>query len=75
MASSKVSKTPFIPIRDNLLEYEKMLAELEQIRYKEDPENFYKETAYQKSIDGKIRYRDYKKKYLKYEYIVILKKE
>lgn len=56
ISSQKRPQTKFVPIRENFDEYEKVLERLEQIRYKTDPDNFYKETAYQKSIDGKISY-------------------
>ena len=49
-------KSNLIPIRENLLDYEQELADLELIRYRQHPDNFYKETAYQKRVGGKISY-------------------
>ena len=35
-------KSNLIPIRENLLDYEQELADLELIRYRQHPDNFYK---------------------------------
>jgi len=53
------AKSNLVPIRDNLEEYEKLLAELEQVRYKRSTEDFYKETAYQRQVDGKLSHYYY----------------
>jgi len=44
----------FIPMRDNFVEYERTLAELEQVRYKKTPEDFHRETAYERQVNGKL---------------------
>lgn len=49
-------KYNFEIIPGNLTEFERRLLKLEQIRYIENPSNFYKETAYLKSVDGKLSY-------------------
>lgn len=49
-------KYDFEPISENLTIFEKKLSNLEQIRYIEFPEQFYKEAAYYKKIDGKTTY-------------------
>ena len=46
----------FVPISNELTEFEKKLSNLELIRYIEHPELFYKETAYFKKVDGKDSY-------------------
>ncbi len=58
-AHQKSMKPHFAPIRDNFEEYEAILAELEQVRYKEKPEGFYKETAYQRQVNGKLSHYYY----------------
>ncbi len=55
MGNSKY-KFNFEPISNNLTDFEKKLLYLEQIRYIENPDNFYKETAYLKNVDGKLSY-------------------
>lgn len=47
-------KSNLVPIRENLLDYEKELADLELIRYKQNPNTFYKETAYQKRVENRL---------------------
>jgi len=49
-------KFDFIPLTDNLTNFEKDLSNLEKIRYLENPINFYKEAAYFKKIDKKFTY-------------------
>lgn len=49
-------KYNFIPISRNLTEFEKNLLNLEQVRYIENPDSFFKETAYLKKVDGKLSY-------------------
>ncbi len=49
-------KYDFEPIFESLTDFERKLSNLEQIRYIEGPEHFYKETAYYKKVDGKISY-------------------
>ena len=46
----------FVPISDELTEFEKKLSKLELIRYIEHPELFYKEAAYFKKVDEKDSY-------------------
>ncbi len=46
----------FVPISNNLTEFEKKLSNLELIRYIENPSLFHKETAYLKQVDGKNSY-------------------
>jgi hypothetical protein len=49
-------KFQFEIIPQNLTQFEKKILKLEQIRYIENPEQFHKETAYLKSVDGKLSY-------------------
>lgn len=49
-------KYDFEPISENLTKFELELSNLEKIRYIEFPEQFYKESAYYKKIDGKTSY-------------------
>lgn len=49
-------KYDFEPFSNDLTDFEKKLSRLEQIRYIENPKRFYKETAYQKTVDGKLTY-------------------
>ncbi len=44
----------FKPIYNDFTVFEENLTRLEQIRYIENPTRFYKETAYQKMVDGKL---------------------
>lgn len=46
----------FEPISNKLTNFEKDLSRLELIRYIENPDYFYKETAYIKKVDGKLSY-------------------
>lgn len=46
----------FVPISNELTQFEKNLSNLELIRYIEHPELFFKETAYFKKVDGKDSY-------------------
>ncbi len=46
----------FVPISNELTEFEKKLSKLELIRYIEHPELFYKEAAYFKKVDRKDSY-------------------
>ncbi len=46
----------FVPISNELTDFEKKLSNLELIRYIEHPELFHKETAYFKKVDGKDSY-------------------
>ncbi len=48
-----IYKYDFETISNDLTEFEKKLVVLEQVRYIENPLNFYKESAFQKKIDGK----------------------
>lgn len=52
----KKFKSQLVPISKNYTYFEKILAELEKVRYTENSNNFYKETAYYKSVDGKDSY-------------------
>ena len=58
-ARQESTRLNFVPIRDNFEEYEKLLAELEQVRYKESPEDFYRQTAYQRQVNGKLSHYYY----------------
>lgn len=49
-------KFNFEPISTKLTIFEKKLRYLEQIRYIENPNNFHKETAYYKKVDGRYSY-------------------
>ncbi|KKN64441.1 hypothetical protein LCGC14_0491840 [marine sediment metagenome] len=53
---SKSYKFDFVPISNELTEFEKSLSNLELIRYIEHPDLFFKETAYLKKVDGKESY-------------------
>lgn len=46
----------FKPIFTKITLFEEKLSRLEQIRYIENPHEFYKETAYNKEVDGKLSY-------------------
>lgn len=46
----------FKPIFKQFTLFEEKLSRLEQIRYIENPNEFYKETAYNKEVDGKLSY-------------------
>lgn len=46
----------FKPIFKQFTLFEEKLSRLEQIRYIENPHEFYKETAYNKEVDGKLSY-------------------
>ncbi len=46
----------FIPITYKLTNFEKILLKLEQIRYIERKDSFFKETAFLKNVDGNISY-------------------
>jgi len=49
-------KYNFEPISNRLTDFEKTLLNLEQVRYIENPNRFHKESAYLKSVDGKLSY-------------------
>lgn len=46
----------FKPISKQFTPFEEKLSKLEQIRYIENPKEFYKETAYNKEVDGNLSY-------------------
>ncbi len=50
------NKYNFIGYPDKLTDFEDNLKKWEQIRYIENPNKFYKETAYNRKVDGKISY-------------------
>lgn len=51
-----ICKFNFEPLPEPLSQFEKILANLELIRYIENPKEFYKETAYLKKVDKNITY-------------------
>ena len=51
-----IYKFNFEPLPEPLSQFEKILANLELVRYIENPKEFYKETAYLKKVDQDITY-------------------
>ena len=62
----------FVPISNELTEFEKKLSKLELIRYIEHPELFYKEAAYFKKVDRKDSYYYLFSKLLTIRYLLYL---
>ncbi len=54
--TNKILKYDFEPITNIASTFEKQLFQLEKVRYIENPNQFYKETAYNKKVDGKYSY-------------------